>query len=119
MSQPDMDIILAGFFVLFVAVASLLLGYWGGRRNGFLAGAEFVQAGRAPQYPCSPHCAGYLRERAAAATHAEVLEALRAVVNDVLDYERVNNLAPNPGRKYCWDSVARAAAAIAKTTGTS
>jgi hypothetical protein len=35
-------------------------------------------------------------------------EVLRAVVADVHEYERVNNLHPNPGRKYCWDSVARA-----------
>lgn len=35
-------------------------------------------------------------------------EALRAVVSDILEYEHLNNLAPNPGRKYCWDSVARA-----------
>lgn len=34
--------------------------------------------------------------------------ALKAVVSDVLEYERINNLSPNPGRHYCWDSVARA-----------
>jgi hypothetical protein len=38
--------------------------------------------------------------------------ALRAVVADVLEYERANNLSPNPGRKYCWDSVARAQAIL-------
>ncbi len=31
--------------------------------------------------------------------------ALQGVVDDVLDYEHINNLAPNPGRKYCWDSI--------------
>jgi hypothetical protein len=34
--------------------------------------------------------------------------ALQDVVRDILEYERINNLAPNPGRKYCWDSVERA-----------
>ena len=34
--------------------------------------------------------------------------ALRGVLADLHEYERVNNLHPNPGRKYCWDSVARA-----------
>lgn len=33
---------------------------------------------------------------------------LRALVDQVNDYERVNNLAPNPGRTECWDTVARA-----------
>ena len=34
--------------------------------------------------------------------------ALQTLVDSVLDYERVNNLSPNPGRKYCWDSVEHA-----------
>lgn len=38
--------------------------------------------------------------------------ALRDVISDILQYERANNLAPNPGREYCWDSVARACAII-------
>ena len=42
----------------------------------------------------------------------ELEEALRAVVNDVNDYERVNNLSPNPGRTECWDSVAHAKAVL-------
>ena len=33
---------------------------------------------------------------------------LKGVLVDIADYERVNNLSPNPGRKYCWDSVATA-----------
>ena len=37
---------------------------------------------------------------------------LRALVDNVLDYERVNNLSPNPGRKYCWDTVANAVEAL-------
>jgi hypothetical protein len=46
-------------------------------------------------------------------THEEELRAaLRAIVADVLEYERINHLAPNPGRKYCWDSVARAKAIL-------
>lgn len=35
-------------------------------------------------------------------------QALTALVDNVLDYERINNLAPSPGRKYCWDAVAHA-----------
>lgn len=34
--------------------------------------------------------------------------ALVRVVRDVREYETLNNLHPNPGRKYCWDSVANA-----------
>lgn len=34
--------------------------------------------------------------------------ALKNVVEDMLAYEHINNLAPNPGRKFCLDSVARA-----------
>lgn len=42
----------------------------------------------------------------------ELLMALKDVVADVLDYERVNNLSPAPGRKYCWASVAQAVGVI-------
>lgn len=38
--------------------------------------------------------------------------ALKGVLSDIADYERVNNLSPNPGRKYCWDSVAQAHEAL-------
>ena len=38
--------------------------------------------------------------------------ALKALVDNVLDYERVNNLSPSPGRKYCWDTVANAVAIL-------
>lgn len=41
-------------------------------------------------------------------------QALKDVVSDVLEYEKSNNLAPNPGRKYCWDSVERAVALLEK-----
>lgn len=44
----------------------------------------------------------------AAAEIERLKAALEALVDNVLDYERVNNLHPNPGRKYCWDTVARA-----------
>ena len=39
-------------------------------------------------------------------------EALKAVLADLADYERVNHLYPSPGREYCWDSVARAHAVL-------
>lgn len=38
----------------------------------------------------------------------ELRAALERVLADIAEYERVNNLAPNPGRQYCWDSVAHA-----------
>ena len=38
----------------------------------------------------------------------QLREVLTAIVRDINDYERTNNLAPNPGRSECWDSVARA-----------
>ena len=50
-------------------------------------------------------------------SHDELLEALEALVSHVLEYERVNHLHPNPGRKYCWDDTERAIAAIQKAKG--
>jgi hypothetical protein len=38
--------------------------------------------------------------------------ALKAIIDQVHDYERVNNLAPNPPRLECWDSVAHARAVL-------
>jgi hypothetical protein len=37
---------------------------------------------------------------------------LKDVIDDIHEYERVNNLAPNPPRIECWDSVARARRAL-------
>lgn len=45
----------------------------------------------------------------------KLLEALKLVVSQIEDYERVNNLAPNPSRQHCWDSVAQAHEIIAET----
>lgn len=43
---------------------------------------------------------------------ADALDKLRATLADIVasieDYERVNNLAPNPPRLSCWDCVATA-----------
>jgi hypothetical protein len=47
----------------------------------------------------------------------DMLAALRALVAQILDYERVNNLAPNLGRTYCWDTLERAVSVIAKAEG--
>jgi hypothetical protein len=41
--------------------------------------------------------------------------ALEGVLADIADYERVNNLAPSPGRKYCWQSVEIARRALEET----
>ena len=38
--------------------------------------------------------------------------ALRGLLADIDDYERVNNLSPNPGRKDCWQSVTIAREAL-------
>lgn len=45
--------------------------------------------------------------------HEDLVQALQALVDQVNDYERVNNLAPNPGRTECWDTVARAKTVLA------
>jgi hypothetical protein len=37
-----------------------------------------------------------------------LVTALQDVIRDIHDYQRINNLAPNPGKTECWDSVARA-----------
>jgi hypothetical protein len=42
-------------------------------------------------------------------------EALQTLVDDVLEYERANNLAPNPGRLFCWDSVEQAMSVLEQT----
>lgn len=49
----------------------------------------------------------------------ELLGALRAMVDQVLNYESMNNLSPSPGRKYCWYATERAVAAIEAATGES
>ena len=38
----------------------------------------------------------------------EIKEALKRVLDDIADYERINNLYPNPGKEYCWESVVNA-----------
>jgi hypothetical protein len=47
--------------------------------------------------------------------HDRLRSALQRLVDNVLDYEKVNNLSPNPGRKYCWDSVAHAVSVLEQT----
>jgi hypothetical protein len=46
---------------------------------------------------------------------AKLREVLVQVLADIDDYERVNNLAPNPGKKDCWQSVTHARAALEET----
>ena len=43
-----------------------------------------------------------------------LIEALENLVADVLEYERINNLAPNPGRRDCWQSVTNARAILSR-----
>jgi hypothetical protein len=47
-------------------------------------------------------------------SNAELVEALKCLVADVDEYERVNNLSPNPGKLECWQSMAIARTALAK-----
>lgn len=49
----------------------------------------------------------------------ELLAALKALVADTEDYERVNNLAPAPGKLHCWRSMQIARAAIASVEAAS
>ena len=48
----------------------------------------------------------------------DLLHALKTIVANILEYERVNNLSPNLGKQDCWLSVALANEAIAKAEGT-
>jgi hypothetical protein len=49
--------------------------------------------------------------------HYKLVEALAALVDNVNDYERINNLSPNPGRTECWDTVAHAKRILALVAG--
>ncbi|HEU4683674.1 MAG TPA: hypothetical protein VFS39_04160, partial [Nitrospira sp.] len=54
-------------------------------------------------------------EAAVAQAQAEIArlrEALEPLTMKVIDYERVNNLAPQPGRAYCWEETERAIAVL-------
>jgi hypothetical protein len=44
--------------------------------------------------------------------NAQLREALAALIADIEEYERINNLAPNPGKPDCWQSVTRAKAVL-------
>lgn len=66
-----------------------------------------------------PECTPYLGWlRAEREKTDRIRAALERVLADIAEYERVNNLAPNPGRKYCWDSVAQAHAVLSSGHGT-
>lgn len=43
----------------------------------------------------------------------ELETALRAVLADIEDYERINNLSPSPGKPDCWQSVTHAKKVLA------
>ncbi len=53
------------------------------------------------------------RAEAAESEAAALRQALEAVLADIADYERVNNLAPSPGKPDCWQSVTRAKSVLA------
>lgn len=56
------------------------------------------------------------RNRQLEAANKKLRTALKEVVGDVLSYQRVNNLAPSPGHKYCWRSVGRALGVLNQQT---
>lgn len=47
----------------------------------------------------------------------ELVAALKSIVSDIEEYERINNLAPSPGKQDCWQSVTHAKALIAMVEG--
>jgi hypothetical protein len=57
-------------------------------------------------------------EREAADEIERLRAALQRLVDNILDYERVNKLAPNPPRMYCWDAVADAVAILPPAAAT-
>lgn len=79
-------------------------GMWFGRNHNF-ADATFVDYGA---------CRAFAT---AARSLPGLVKALEDVIRDINEYERVNNLVPNPGRSECWDSVARAKALLSLTSG--
>lgn len=66
-----------------------------------------------------PRTGAGLAEARLIAAAPDLLEALRALVDKILEYERNFQLSPNPGRKYCWDATERAVEVIAKAEGRS
>jgi hypothetical protein len=46
---------------------------------------------------------------------AEAQGVIETLVADIEDYERVNNLAPSPGKPDCWQSVTRAKAVLSQS----
>lgn len=48
---------------------------------------------------------------------AILIRALRYVIKDIEDYQRTNNLYPDPGKKDCWQSVTHAKEVIALIEG--
>ncbi len=57
------------------------------------------------------------RHAALIAAAPDLHAALQSLLADTEDYERVNNLAPNPGWSHAWQSVTAAKAALAKAAG--
>lgn len=113
----------ANLIAQLAALDSELNHYTAEQRNwgrAYLARCDELRAALARQEELQGHIGDRNREillfnidkEAAEARCAELVGALEDVVADILDYERVNNLAPNPGRKYCWDSVGRARAIL-------
>jgi hypothetical protein len=42
----------------------------------------------------------------------ELEAALRGIVNDIEEYERINHISPSPGKPDCWQSVTYAKAVL-------
>jgi hypothetical protein len=57
------------------------------------------------------------RWRDEAAENEQLRTALQALVADIEEYERINNLAPSPGKQDCWQTITQAKAILRLTWG--
>jgi len=78
--------------------------------------AELAKERQYPEGYREEQVAEWLRGRGYVVEQKAEIERLRAalknLMNDVLEYERVNNLSANPGKQDCWQSVTAARRAL-------
>jgi len=74
-------------------------------RDGRVWSEQFDEYRAAGKDPYEPNATFIVK---AVNNHDVLVSALQALVDNINDYERVNNLAPSPGRTECWDTVAHA-----------
>lgn len=73
-------------------------------------GVTMVKETDAPEFTGS--CFEDLARAHLAKQRDSLVVALRNLVRQVVSYEQVNNLAPAPGRKYCWATTEEAMLAL-------